>query len=316
MSGTAGSKTWSEPEFKKLTGTRYRCFSYAYCGRPSPLYQRRHKNAMEWCLEHGVDIMMDSGAHSFHTLVSRGQSVTFNIKGKQIDLRQFMQDYADFVKQYSDKKSKSQFHWYVTLDYKRECPVIWEATKMLRDFGIRPVPVYHGDSSLDWLRRYIDAGHKLIGVGIHRQGTKRGRDGVRSYYDSIFDLTERQKVACHGFAVTGDYMFQYPWYSVDSTTWLKAAAFGKIIQIVPDRHRVALVHVSNRFAASTGYGTLDQFQGNVAKSVQFEIESFGFDFERVRNDLSYRASYNAFVFNKAIESRQFQGVWQPWQKIL
>lgn len=68
LSGTIGSKGFTEEQFLKITGCKFRCFSFAYCGFGSPLMQGRHATALDYCLQNGVRVFMDSGAHSFHKL--------------------------------------------------------------------------------------------------------------------------------------------------------------------------------------------------------------------------------------------------------
>lgn len=296
---------WSEEEFFKKAGSRYRCFSFAYCGYGSPLISGRHMRALDQCLDLGVHIFMDSGAHSFHNMIYRGKTLGASVS--LVDRRQaimetakpFLANYAKYIRWcYQQKK---HFDFYVTLDTDRDCQTVWDCTKQLEGMGIHPVPVYHGDQPIEWVQRYIDAGHKIIGVGISRVG-KESLIGVRRYYDTVIDYCTKRSVACHGFAVTGDIMWEYPWYSADSTTWLKAAAYGKILDIRPEKQRTALIHVSNKYSSSTAYGQFQNLAPSVRKHIRDEVERRGFDLDRVQREIPYRATYNAKVLVDAVEA--------------
>lgn len=319
LSGTAGTKDWDEAKFTRATGGKWRCFSYAYTGEDSPLRARRHMKSLEWCMTHGGRVFMDSGAHSFHNLRSKGSTMARTVdkasRGKFVDELQerFILGYAAYIKECYAKGW--HFDFYVTFDCEKRCKVIRRMTDQLFELGIYPVPVYHGDSSLDWVRRYIDDGHKIIGVGVNRIG-KNQPDGVRRYHESVFNLTEKHGIACHGFAVTGDMMWEFPWYSCDSTTWLKAAAYGKLVDIIPEKQRVALVHVSSR-AISSGYGTVEGLSPGVQKYLRDKVEKEGYDYDRIRTDLLYRATYNAKMFMQAIKLRSRNKLkWQAWTSVI
>lgn len=318
LSGTAGSKEWSEKEFKKATGSVYRCFSYAYCGFGSPLLQGRHAKALDWCLENDGRIFLDSGAHSFHKM----RYYDSHLKGKnRIDkitavdamIEGFMKTYAQYVRWTYGHGYR--FDFYVTFDHEKRCPVIFEATRQLEKMNIYPVPVYHGDESFDWVKRYADQGHKIIGVGKHGIG-KNSRSGIRRYYETVINETMKLGMSCHGFAVTGDLLFEFPWYSGDSTTWLKAAAYGKILDIRPEKQRVALIHVSTRFSEKTGYGTMSNLSPETRKYIRQQVESRGFDFDKVQSDLATRATYNARITVEAVaEHTKARKAYRPWSSV-
>jgi hypothetical protein len=304
MSGTLMG-SFDEREFFKMSGCRHRCFSYAYCGYGSPLASRRYLTSLDICLELGVSVFLDSGAHSFHNMIHRGQTIGGKLSpsGRRAKVLAMVDPFLDGYSKYLRWCSKEgkNFDFYVTLDADKDCPLIYECTKKLEKLGTRPVPVYHGDQSIDWVKRYIDEGHQIIGVGIHRVG-KPSRDSVRRYYDTVLTFCDKQKVACHGFAVTGDIMFEFPFYSADSTTWLKAAAYGKILDIRPEKQRTALIHVSRTFSARSPFGQLDNLAKSVRKYLRDQVELRGFDWERIRIDMAYRATYNARILVEAIKT--------------
>lgn len=219
VSSIAGSgDDWSEKTFEELTGISTRCFSYAYSGQSSPLYHNKHERYLNWFLKRGKRIFMDSGAHSLHRMLRSGKTLAHRIKLDKEDRKQFVEyiteefliRYANYIKQcYSEGK---YFDFIVTLDSQKNCKLIYETTKRLEKLiGYPPIPVYHGDDSLNWIKRYIDDGHKLIGIGIDSKRIK-GREARHRYYSEIHELTEKYGISTHGFALTGQRMFDYSWH--------------------------------------------------------------------------------------------------------
>ena len=110
----------------------------------------------------------------------------------------------------------------------------YRSQKYLEDrHGLRPVPVVHYTTDLKWLRRYMDEGYEIIGLGglVGRMKTPGCRRWVERAFELVCDQPSRlPRVKLHGFGVT-DYlsMVRYPWWSVDSTTWAKVGGFGNIL---------------------------------------------------------------------------------------
>jgi len=161
---------------------------------------------------------LDSGAFSF----------LVNGYNKKIPRQEIEKQVPAYLKRYAEwvKGKSKRFDFYVTFDYVVEAPVVYQATKALQQLGIRPVPIYHGDSDLDWVRKYIDEGHKIIGVS--KRFFLNDRKGLLKYFDHVFKLTEQNKIFVHGFACTGSEAWRYPFGSIDSTTLVKKAGNGII----------------------------------------------------------------------------------------
>jgi len=242
-------------------GIRYFCLSYYtyydyYQQHPtgSPDYNpwRAHLEALR---KINARVMLDSGAFSFLVM-------GYNKKIPEKELERLIDSYLYGPQLPRQKKSDGThpfsfvdwlhrwpypFDFYVTFDYRVHAPTVYRVTKMLKKAGLHPVPVYHGDSSIDWLKRYIDEGHRLIGVS-KRFFLNGPRDRLWHYYDQVFRVTEAAGVYCHGFACTGPEMWDYPWHSVDSTTFQKSVGLGTIWYYVPSEGKNGLrkVEVARR----------------------------------------------------------------------
>lgn len=309
-SSIAGSAQWSEREFTKRTGIRSRCFSYAYCGETSPMRHKKHVKYLSLALRQGMRVFLDSGAHSLHRMLRSGKTLAFRYKVPK-ELRhmfvefvsdEFIRLYAEYVKwSYANGR---RFDFLVTLDSQKNCEVIYEITKKLEKLiGFPPVPVYHGDRSLGWVKRYIDEGHKIIGVGIDSKRIQ-GKDSKHRYYSELHELTSKHGVATHGFAITGDRMLAYPFYSVDSATHIKCASFGKILVIIPEKQRIAQVHISPNFSEFTSYGNISALSPVAMKVIKAAVEANGFDYDDLTTNLDSRILYNARILHEAVKSNK------------
>lgn len=224
---------------------------------------------------------LDSGAFTF--LVNGSKHGT---SAKEMDRQAelHMADYAQWV-----KKHGKAFDFYITFDYRAEAPLTRRTTEQLRKLGIAPTPVFHGDSSFDYLRRYIDEGYKLI--GISRRYFRKDRTKLPMYYEQIFNITEKAGVACHGFAATGNFAWQYPWYSVDSTNLLmRSQGWGIIYYYNPHRIRLELITVGN---IRTGNSN--------SKDVLRFVEANGGDLKVLQNSYLERTAFNGKVFEQFLK---------------
>lgn len=107
----------------------------------------------------------------------------------------------------------------------------WEIQQYFQEeHGVRPIPVVHGLTPLKWLDKYLEDGHELIGLGGLGHAV-RLEDYIK-WGDAVFDtICPRPKrlpqIRIHGFAMTSwSLMQRWPWWSVDSATWVKLSAYG------------------------------------------------------------------------------------------
>ena len=176
---------------------------------------------------------LDSGAFSL-----RPKAIAFAAKtGRSLwdfyntaEFWKYMQRYVSFVKKY-----QIAIDLYANVDVIGNADLTWRNQQWLERHGLHPVPVvrYGTDPNLKWLKHYVEKGYDLIGLG--GLVGKTGRPGCKAWIDKCFDyLCDNPKrlprVKIHGFGVTNYHlMIRYPWWSVDSTTWLKVGGFGNIL---------------------------------------------------------------------------------------
>ena len=185
-------------------------------------------------------LFMDSGGHSLYTkfVMSKFESSKRSERNKRTvrDYSQYETDeFWAYVDSYANwvKENIEFIEYYVNIDAIFNPVLTWKIQKYLEDaHGLEPVPVIHSGTPLKWVRRYMNAGYDFIGLGGLGQDVHK--DAYYAWADSVFGLIcDNPKrlpvVRTHGFAMTSwSLLSRYPWWSVDSASWVKAAGFGHI----------------------------------------------------------------------------------------
>lgn len=159
-----------------------------------------------------------------------------HLKDRKDDNYDWLQspDYLTYRDKYVSflRKHEAETEVYTNLDIVNHPEYTWENQKWFEEQGLHPMPVWHFGCDTKWLVRYLDAGYDYIGIGGMVPNPYKV---LKPSLDTIFtkficDSTGLPRVKVHGFAATSiPLMCRYPWYSVDSSTWIKTAAFGQII---------------------------------------------------------------------------------------
>ncbi len=295
-----------EEELIRCSGVRYRCFSFVYLIKEAIYFSERARIAYDYNVKRGSHIMMDSGAFSFHHFVMKRQ----NVKNIEALREKTIEQYVQFCKQH-----QKNWDFAVTFDYIQDQKVIREVTKRLEGEGCKITPVYHGESSLDNLKRWLDEGYSRIGVST-LPWRKQNHKAQQKYYDGVFRTCEPYKVKLHGFAVTSlNYMFAWPWHSVDSSSWSRTASYGAIYALDPQRGSLVSVHLSLTGGLKSDTNTATMLSPQALKSVRNQVEGNGWDFDLLRRSLAYRFIHNAYIFShihqyrKHVERNHTQ--WEP-----
>ncbi len=185
---------------------------------------------------HIISLFLDSGAHSLFN--EHSHQVAKSIRYEFFNTQQFW-DYVDRYA-YFVKANKQYLDYYVNVDVIHNPEKTWEVQKYLeQEYGLHPLPVVHAGTPLKWISRYLEGGYKYLGIGgVALEGTK---DGYLDWADSVYSLlcpppSYLPIIKTHGFAMTDHTMLtRYPFWSVDSASWAKAAAFGSVF--IPHKRR-------------------------------------------------------------------------------
>jgi hypothetical protein len=102
---------------------------------------------------------------------------------------------------------------------------------------VRVCPVHHARDHDSWLVKYLDEGYDYIFLGgMVPETTGYLVDWLDHIWDKYLALPDGSaRVKVHGFGLTTfELMERYPWFSVDSTSWLMVGRFGNILLRRPD----------------------------------------------------------------------------------
>lgn len=177
-------------------------------------------------------LFIDSGAHGLYAeYVQKNKDKSKEGKYKWYTTKPFydyIDTYIEFIKKY-----KHKIDLYANVDVIFNPELTWQAQMYCEKNGITPVPVIHFNTPMKWLQRYLTRGYEYIALG--GLGQEAHQTAYKVWADQAFDIICDQpsrlpKVKVHGFAVTAiELMRRYPWYSVDSTTFINFAAYGQIL---------------------------------------------------------------------------------------
>lgn len=157
-----------------------------------------------------IDIFIDSGAFSAHT------------KGTVINI----DDYIAFI-----KENEKDITLYSNLDVIGDAEASHRNQLYMEDRGLVPLPCFHMGEDFKYLERYV-RDYDYIALGGVAQAMNNKRllvSWLNHCWRTICDADGYPKTRVHGFAITTlSIMFRYPWYSVDSTSWMRRGRFGAI----------------------------------------------------------------------------------------
>jgi hypothetical protein len=252
-----------------------------------------------------IKVMLDSGAYSAWT------------HGKTINLR----DYIKFI-----REVEPCLRTYVNLDMipgslgrsrtwedaEGSAAKSYRNWQMMKDAGLKPLPVFHQGEDFRWLEKMLKDGEDYIGIST----AKNQRRSVQQQWLDIFfatvtDELGRPLIKVHGFGSAHvDWLRRYPFYSVDTAGWLKAAAYGKLyvppyVDGAPDYWGLPeLVSVTSNFKKSK-YGRRRQLSNPsyygpryLEAALHFIEHEAGLDFEHVRSSSAARAQAMAVYYQR------------------
>lgn len=218
------------------------------------------------------DLFLDSGAFTAKSM------------GKEISLG----EYIDFIIEHQEKVT-----CYAGLDVIGDHVGTQKNIDTMVKYGLMPLPTFHYGEPYDVLLEYAKFPYMALG-GIVRLA----RPAMYAFFDEcwnyLVDGEGRARTKVHGFGLTVDEaMLRYPWFSVDSTTWLNGGKFG------------ILMHPTKRtrlFASSDSpyLKVINKHVENIPKiehdAFVAEFEKRGFKWEELKTDYKMRNTWNIIRF--------------------
>lgn len=225
-------------------------------------------------------IFLDSGAFSAYT-----KSVVVNIE-----------EYCEFIKRNWDIIENVDGDLIASvLDSIGDCYKTWENQMKMESLGVRPLPCFHFGEDLEYLKWYVDRYTYITLGGM----AMTSAPNMIKWLDFIWDkyLTNSDgspKVKVHGFALTNiKIMGRYPWYSVDSSSWIQYSLNGYIYVPALESSLMISDKKSSRKEEGHHFDTLTPLQH---ASVTQMIEKDGFKAERMRVNIDARSAYNQWAY--------------------
>lgn len=227
-------------------------------GEPEVTKKRRSpKNKRKSVLGDDIDesigcFFLDSGAHSLYNqalydIDADGKRVVVPLHRRyeffeSDSFWEYVDKYCEFVKEH-----QHAIDYYANVDVIHNPDLSWKVLKYIeKQHKLNPVPVIHMGTSVDVLKKHIDAGYDYIGLGgVALEGTRTSYiDWADEMFQFICDTPDKTpRVKVHGFAMTAyASLVRYPWWSVDSTSWAKAGGFGMVYFPNPMTRRKAGVY--------------------------------------------------------------------------
>ena len=157
------------------------------------------------------ELFIDSGAFSAWS------------KGITIDIN----EYIKFIKKYQKYLS-----YYANLDVIGNPEATWQNQKKMEVSGLTPMPCFHFGEDIKYLTKYYLTGnYEYLALGGM---VGRNSKELVEWLDNLFSnyLCDKQGMPIlkiHGFGMTSfNLMMRYPWFSVDSTSWIICGRMGGI----------------------------------------------------------------------------------------
>ena len=171
-----------------------------------------YKRSFDGLEKFEADSFLDSGAFTLRKRATRGNWSFYRSR----EFREYLEAYAAFV-------TKFGVELYANIDVIGNAELTYRNQKLLEKLGIRPVPVVHFGTNVSWLQRYIDEGHKLIGLGGLVGRTTLSAEWLGRCFELACDSSTRlPTVGLHGFGIVNyPLLIRFPWWSVDSSAWVK-----------------------------------------------------------------------------------------------
>lgn len=224
-------------------------------------------------------VFLDSGAFSAHSL---GVSIDINA-------------YCDYIIRNKDiLRIEDGAVMASVLDGIGDPLKTWQNQLYMESKGAKPLPCFHYGEDPRYLEWYIERYDYITIGGLVGRAQKDQQVWLdRMWNEYMVDGSGNPKLKVHAFGMTApELMKRYPWYSVDSSSWIQAAAFGSIFT---SEHGPLAVSADSpsKHVQGRHLSTLTPIE---RASVETMLARKGFNYERVSTVYESRASYNCLGY--------------------
>lgn len=223
-----------------------------------------------------VRVFLDSGAFSAFT------------KGVDIDLPA----YCEYIQTNADIISVAS-----VLDGIGDPLKTYQNQLAMEALGTCPLPCFHYGEDERYLKYYLEH-YEYITLGgmvpISKPQLRLWLDRIWSEY--LVDGQGLPRLKVHGFGLTRiEFMERYPWFSVDSSSWVQSAATGGIM--IPG---IGTIYMSKDSPSRKEEGSkhITTLLPQEARVILNEIERRGFDQQRLQDRYEARWAFNMLTYTE------------------
>lgn len=245
-------------------------------------YHYVHKDSFVRAMrKDGARVFLDSGAFSAHTLgvdLSITEYVRYIQRNKDIILDE------DGVTMAS------------VLDGIGDALKTWQNQDTMERLGVTPLPCFHFGEDIRYLEHYLSRyPYITLGgmVGRTVQQLQHWLDPLWERY--LVDPSGNPRLKVHAFGITSVQIMQrYPWYSVDSSSWIQTAAFGNVFH-----PKWGPLSVSDKSPSRKQEGRhISTFAPIEQEAIRADIANAGFEIERLATVYEARAAFNMAAYQQ------------------
>ena len=173
--------------------------------------------------EPGIRLFLDSGAF---TAWDKGETIKIE------DYIKFVHDVKDYCWAYAnlDVIPGSPKRVRTVADTKVSAEQSYRNLQIMKDAGLRPLPVFHHMESYSWLEKMLKDGEDYIGISTAKNMPNQVQNRwLDEFFSLVTDSKGRPLIKVHGLGVAHvELLRRYPFFSVDSAAWTIAGGHGKI----------------------------------------------------------------------------------------
>lgn len=246
--------------------------SYHYVGKQRFVDEMRQS---------GGKVFLDSGAFSANSL------------GVDIDI----DAYCDYIIRNRDiLRVEDGVYMASVLDGIGDPLKTWRNQLYMEQRGAMPLPCFHFGEDERYLEWYVQRYPYITIGGMVRTSAEDVMQWLDRIWDRyLLDGSGHPRLKVHAFGVTTiSLMERYPWWSVDSSSWIQAASFGSIYTVEHGPIAVSALSPSRHDAGRH----LSNFTEIQRKHIEAQLEAEGFSYERLSTVYQSRAAFNMLGYMK------------------
>ncbi len=228
-----------------------------------------------------LNIFIDSGAFTAHT------------KGREVDVDayiKFLNENDEFINCFAQvDRIPGKFREPKTREQLENAPKeSWDNYLYMIDKVKSPkklIPIFHQGEDFKWLHNllnYTDENNEHIDyIGISPANDRTTKQKIE-WLHIVFDIIKNSNhpnVKTHGFGVTSkEVIEQFPFFSVDSTSWFRGAINGTLETKLGD------VSVSSKKVKGNIKYNYDTADANTRIVIETEIKRLGYELQELKDD--------------------------------